>query len=117
MGVTRYIHPKMRNCHIRIKQLVDASGKTPAEIARGVGCSHTMIWQLAEGRTIPTCHTLIGLAEYFCVSADWILGITDDPAPAGLIGKYRAMGESYGKYLMYLQEKERKKVVNSLDAV
>lgn len=106
MGATRYRHPEMAVCCQRIKQLVEDSGLSRAEIARGTDMTHSMLWHLCEGRSVPTMHTLIGICDFFHVSADWILGRSDDPAPEALTGKYRQMADSYIKYLMMVQKRD-----------
>lgn len=106
MGKTIYIHPEMETFHQRFKQLVEESDMSQAEIARQTSMTHAMVWHLCEGRSVPSVGRLISICDFFHLSADWLLGRSDDPVPEGLTGKYKQMAESYIKYLMMLQRRD-----------
>lgn len=65
----------------RIKELRESKGLTQREIADAIFCSQQVYSNYELGqRDIPT-EVLISLAEYFDVSIDYILGITNNPTP------------------------------------
>ncbi len=63
----------------RIKELREAKGLTQREISDVLFCSQQVYSNYELGqRDIPT-EVLIGLATYYDVSIDYILGVTNDP--------------------------------------
>lgn len=46
-----------------------------------IGVSHTAILQFEKGITLPAVDTLVALADYFDVSVDYLLGVSDEPNP------------------------------------
>ncbi|MDE5602277.1 MAG: helix-turn-helix domain-containing protein [Clostridia bacterium] len=62
----------------RIKQLRVEDGLSQAQLAKAVGISQSAIavWEL--GARTPSADAIIKLAEYFGVTADYILGLSDD---------------------------------------
>lgn len=73
------------------------------QLAEKIGVSQSTIAKLEIGRNEATASTLTKLAQYFDVSADYLLGLSDElgapvsPAPAlpldesQLLGNYRAL--------------------------
>ena len=51
--------------------------KSQAACAEKLGYSATMISSWERGKNLPTVLTLIDLANYFNVSADYLLGLSD----------------------------------------
>lgn len=60
----------------RLRELKDASGKTQITIARDLGVTQQAFSYYMNGRE-PDYDVLIKIAEYFDVSADYLLGISD----------------------------------------
>ena len=51
--------------------------KTPSEVAKGAGISLSAILAYEEGTQQPKMDSLVKIAEYFKVSADYLTGRTD----------------------------------------
>lgn len=67
--------------YARIRELRDDADKKQNEVAKYLGMSQTGYSKYETGENdIPTA-TLIALAKYYKTSVDYILGITDNPAP------------------------------------
>lgn len=62
--------------HKRIKELRDESGKSQALIAKELGMTPQALSYYINGRE-PNYRTLIAMAEYFKVSTDYLLGVSD----------------------------------------
>lgn len=62
--------------HERFKSLRDSSGKTQAKIAEDLGMTPQALSYYANGRE-PNYDTLIAMAEYFHVTTDYLLGVTE----------------------------------------
>ena len=62
----------------RIKDLREDHDKTQQEIADILGTSQTMYARYERGANEMPIHHLLALCKYYGVSADYILGITDD---------------------------------------
>lgn len=63
----------------RLIELRDNMGISKAELAEKVGISKQAIGQFENGKTMPSIHTFIALADFFGVSLDYLLGRSDDP--------------------------------------
>lgn len=61
----------------RIRNLREDSDKTQAEIAEILGTSQTMYARYERGANELPLRHLITLCEYYHVSADYILGLSD----------------------------------------
>ena len=67
----------------RIRELRVSKSINQMELAAGLGLSQNAIGMMERGHRGTTIEKLVLLAEYFHVSADYLLGITDDPAWRG----------------------------------
>ena len=63
----------------RIRDLREDSDKTQQEIAEILGTSQTMYARYERGANELPLYHLITLCRYYRVSADYILGLTEDP--------------------------------------
>ncbi|GAB1380588.1 helix-turn-helix domain-containing protein [Pararhodobacter sp.] len=65
---------------IRLQQLQAGSGLTQSAFAQEIGIDRSALSQLTSGQNprLPRAETLIALAARFNVSADWLLGLTED---------------------------------------
>lgn len=62
----------------RIKQLRDDIGLSQMELSKKIDISQSAIARYELGKTEPKASDIVKLAEFFDVSADYLLGITDD---------------------------------------
>ena len=72
----------LQNFSRTIKKLRKEKGVTQADVARFLGCTYQSFQSIEYGRSTPSSATLLALAEYFNVSADYLLGRTDLPTAA-----------------------------------
>lgn len=61
----------------RLKELRLEKGLSTRKLANEIGCSHIAISRWERGTQIPTIETLVALALFFKVSADYLLGLED----------------------------------------
>lgn len=66
------VHESLRRCR-------KYCGATQKQAAAAAGISETMYQYYEYGRSEPTAHILISLADYFNVSLDYLVGRTDIP--------------------------------------
>lgn len=62
----------------RLKNLRDKKGQTQDEVGKAMGKSREAVSKYEIGEREPDLVAVASLAKYFNVSADYILGITDD---------------------------------------
>lgn len=67
----------------RVFQLRKQVGLSQQQLGEILGLTHKSISMLESGGRSTTIDKLVLLAEYFHVSTDYLLGITDDPAWRG----------------------------------
>lgn len=67
----------------RVYQLRKQAGLSQKELGEVVGLTSKSISTIESGLRSTTIDKLVLLAEYFHVSTDYLLGITDDPAWRG----------------------------------
>ena len=60
-----------------LKNLRIEKGLTQGELAKTLGCSQSMLTRWENGECEPTSPYIIAMAEYFSVSADYLLGIRE----------------------------------------
>ena len=65
----------------RIRTLRENAEKTQTQVADYLGTSQTMYARYEHGANEMPVRHLISLCKYYQVSADYILGLTDTPAP------------------------------------
>lgn len=63
----------------RLKSLRDENGLTQEELASYAQSSQGMIARYESGKAVPTADVVARLAAFFNVTADFLLGLTDDP--------------------------------------
>ena len=64
----------------RLRDLREDHDKTQQEIAEVLGTSQTMYARYERGANELPLRHLIKLAEYYQVTADYLLGISDEPS-------------------------------------
>ena len=65
----------------RLRDLREDHDKTQQDIADILGTSQTMYARYERGANELPLRHLLKLADYYGVSADYLLGLTDDPTP------------------------------------
>ncbi len=66
----------------RIKDARKNAGHTQSSLAELLNTNHKNIWRWESGEYIPEAETIGDLAKALNVSADYLLGLTDDPKRA-----------------------------------
>ena len=67
----------------RLYDLRKTTGLSQEKAAEILGVTHTQISDMEKGKTGTTLDKLLILCDYYKVSSDYLLGITDDPAWRG----------------------------------
>jgi transcriptional regulator with XRE-family HTH domain len=114
--------------HTRLKQLRIKNKLTQSDLADVLGLKPTAISNYESQRNEPSLEKLIILSEYFEVSCDYLLGITDSYLPVGgevldkdiieIFDMYRQLDQEYIDelkiYLDYLLYKQNQSLKNNL---
>ena len=64
----------------RIREVVEKSGLSQKAIADNIGVSRQAISQYCDGSTVPNADKLSKMAQFFNVSADYLLGLSVTPS-------------------------------------
>lgn len=64
----------------RLRNLRKAAGMKQYELAALIDVTPTQVGDMERGNSTTSMARLYQLCEYFHVSADYLLGLTDDPA-------------------------------------
>ena len=67
----------------RVRELRRQANLSQEQLGKVLGLTHKSISMLESGGRSTTIEKLVLLAEYFQVSTDYLLGITDDPTWRG----------------------------------
>lgn len=59
----------------RLMELVAIDGRPVTEQCRLMGMSHGMLWSYETGRHEPSARMLAAMADFYGVTADWLLGV------------------------------------------
>ena len=65
----------------RLKKLREFEKLNQSELAKELGISQNTYSQYETGARQPSLEMLVKLAEFYFVSTDYILGLTDNPEP------------------------------------
>ena len=65
----------------RLRKLRKAAGMKQPELASLLDITPTQVSDMVRGHTTTSMARLYQLCEYFHVSADYLLGLTDNPEP------------------------------------
>ncbi len=63
----------------RLRELLESRKITMTELAREIGVTRQAVSQYQDGSTQPNAETITNIANYFDVSADYLLGLADNP--------------------------------------
>lgn len=75
----------------RLKQLRLELGYTQESLAEMLEIGNRQIWRYENGETEPDGETVAKIARILNVSADYLLGLTDDPTPSGMTSQLSAV--------------------------
>ena len=70
----------------RLRELLDRKGETQGKLADYLGVKRQTIGYWKDGVTSPDVNGIIGMADYYNVSTDFLLGRTDVESPKMDIG-------------------------------
>jgi len=110
--------------HSRLRQLRQQHKLTQGELAEVLHLKPTAISNYESKRNEPSFDKLIALSDYFDVSCDYLLGVSDTYLPVrgevldkdivDFFNLYQTLSDPYkqdliefGKYLLYKQEKDK----------
>ena len=65
----------------RLRKLRKDAGLTQSALAEKLGIGQSTLAEYESGRVIPTATVVAITAKFFGVSADYLLGLTDNPSP------------------------------------
>jgi transcriptional regulator with XRE-family HTH domain len=64
----------------RLRELRQSKGISTRQLAQALGLkSHGAITQFEKGTALPALDTLVSIADFFEVSIDYLVGVTDFP--------------------------------------
>lgn len=66
----------------RLKKVMEDQGHNPESLGEIVSVSPRQIWRWLSGENVPNADLLAACATTLEVSADYLLGISDDPSPS-----------------------------------
>jgi len=64
----------------RLRALRESAGLSQEQLALDIESSEPQIWRYEKGKSKPGADVVKKLARYFHVSADYLLGVTNDPS-------------------------------------
>lgn len=80
------MEPNVKNLFsVRLKELINESGKSKRVIATEIGIAHNTLGYYIDKARTPDIVNLSAIANYFSVSADWLLGQSDVKTPNGKV--------------------------------
>lgn len=65
----------------RFREIRKKSGDTQSDVAALLGVSDSQISEIENGNKTTSVERLSIICEHYHVSADYLLGLTDDPTP------------------------------------
>ena len=65
----------------RLRKLMDEKGVTQRRLAEVIGMRPQTVSLYVTGQSVPDINCLCKIAEFFKVSADYLIGLTDSPTP------------------------------------
>ena len=66
---------------IRLKKLRKARGEQQVDLAAAIGIAQTQINAIENGKQGTSFDKLAAICQHYNVSADYLLGLTDEPRP------------------------------------
>lgn len=62
----------------RLNKMVDELDMSMGEISADSGCARDIVASYIRGERLPNARTLMNLCNYLNVSADWLLGLSNE---------------------------------------
>ena len=69
----------MKDLAAQFKKVRQEKGHTQKEVASGIGIAEQAYQRYEYGKSVPSAHVLIALADYYDVSLDYLVGRSDIP--------------------------------------
>ena len=66
---------------LRLKKLRNQAGEKQADLAKLLGVKPNQIVEMENGRKTTTFEKLTIICQHYNISADYLLGLTDEPRP------------------------------------
>ena len=83
----------MKNLGPRVKKFRTQRQLSGRALASYLGISNAHVSDIENGKAKPSIDLLVVLANYFGCSADYLLGLTDDPSPADVDSQIQMLYE------------------------
>lgn len=64
---------------VKLKEVRNKHHYSQKQVAEGIGISETLYQKYEYGKTKPAYDVIIKLCKYFNISADYLLGLSNDP--------------------------------------
>lgn len=65
----------------RLRDLRQIRGYSQEYLARQIGIGNQQVWRYENGNQVPSSEVVAKIAQALDTSADYLLGLTDDPLP------------------------------------
>lgn len=63
----------------RLREVRERRGETQTAVASALGCTSTFLSDMEKGRRTTTPEKIAQLCQYYNISADYLLGLSDTP--------------------------------------
>ena len=70
----------------RLFEIRKQSGETQSDLAKIIDTKKSQISEMENGKKTTTAEKIALICEHYRISADYLLGLTDDPEPKRMIG-------------------------------
>lgn len=87
-----------------LSELREDNGLTQLELAKQLHISNSSISAYETGARVPSSETLKDFAEFYSVTVDYLLGLTDVPISPTVLYKEFAKGVKYSELLKILED-------------
>ena len=102
---------------IKLLELRAEKGKSQRDMASVMSVSQGTYNNWENGRTQPSIEQLIALAEYFCVSVDYLIGRTEDYGAVGKVELYTERERALVRCFRGIDERAQGALLEFLDKV
>ena len=92
--------------------LIEKHGMQQKDLAKEINISPSVFSDWKKGRIKPSIDVLAKIADYFNVSTDYLLGKTDNPAPAGIA---YVMDYNENDLVIEVSPEDREKLLKLMD--
>ncbi|MGM7428525.1 helix-turn-helix transcriptional regulator [Bacillus pacificus] len=102
--------------HERLKSLLDKKGISQQQLADAIGVSYVSVYNYVEGKKKPGIRTLQKIANFFKVTTDYLIGLSDTPdLTANQDLQLTAEAQEILQIINELPEEKRKKALEQLE--